>query len=472
MSLIAGTRLGPYEIIAPIGAGGMGEVYRARDTRLARDVAIKVLPARLLENAEARTRFEREAKAVAALSHPNSLAIHDFGEHEGAAYAVTELLEGETLAERLQAGPLPVRRALELAGQMADGLAAAHEKGIIHRDLKPANLFLTTDGRLKILDFGLARVGLAENDRTQTIALGESTEPGTVLGTVHYMSPEQVRAGVVDHRSDIFSFGIVFYEMLTGKRPFQADSAVETMNAILREEPPDSSGVNTGVPLGVDRILRRCLEKKPEMRFQSARDLAFALGNTGDSSSRSLPPGELAGVARPTAGAAARLRQAFMGLALLIAGGALGAFMAGRLRPAAVIQPVKITRLTHSGHDWNPSASPDGRMLAFTSRRDGRTRIWLRQMKGGMEVPRLLVRAQETASAVTARTAKAPKASRANRRNHAGIGRGDEWEFMNEAGLEEGEAIRETTPGNGRLGKKPNRTGLVLNGCSYPARMR
>jgi len=384
MGLIAGTRLGPYEIVSPLGAGGMGEVYRARDTRLGRDVAIKVLPARMLADGDARMRFEQEARAVAALSHPNILAIHDFGEHEGAAYAVTELLEGETLAQRLASGPLPVRKALELAGEMAEGLAAAHEKGIVHRDLKPANVFLTTDGRLKILDFGLAKTGPSASTGSQTIDLTPSTEPGTVLGTIHYMSPEQVRAGVVDHRSDIFSFGTVLYQMLTGKQPFSAGSAVETMSAILREDPKDTSSLNMAITPSVDRILQRCLEKKPEQRFQSARDLAFALGNTGESSSSRtgvVPP------ALASRRGAPRLRPILGGLGLLMIGGVIGALLAGRMRGPAAFEPVKITPLTHSGHDWSPSASPDGRTLAFCSNRDGHSRIWLREMKGGNEVP-------------------------------------------------------------------------------------
>ena len=386
MGLTPGSRLGPYEVMTVLGAGGMGEVYRARDARLGRDVAIKVLPARFLVDAEARARFEREARAVAALSHPNILAIHDVGEHDGAAYAVTELLDGETLAERLASGPLPVRKALDLARQMADGLAAAHDKGIVHRDLKPGNIFLTRDGRLKILDFGLAKSAPRQGEGTQTLALATSTEPGTVLGTVHYMSPEQVRAGDVDHRSDIFSFGCVLYQMLTASQPFTADSAVETMNAILREEPRDTVSVNPSVPPSVDRIVQRCLEKKPEQRFQSARDLAFALGNTGDSSSSrtSLSPPEAA--AAPAA-ARARLRPLLAAAGLLLLGGLVGALLASRMRSAAAFEPVKITPLTHSGHDWAPSASPDGRMLAFASSRDGKTRIWLREMKGGNEVP-------------------------------------------------------------------------------------
>jgi TolB-like protein/tetratricopeptide (TPR) repeat protein len=279
MTLSTGSRLGAYEIIAPLGAGGMGEVYRARDTKLDRDVALKVLPTHLARDPEALERFEREAKAVAALSHPNILSIFDFGRDGDVAFAVTELLEGETLRARLAAGPLPARKAAEYARGMAQGLAAAHEKGIVHRDLKPENVFVTRDGRVKLLDFGLARVlepspGSGSGSVAPTLGL---TEPGMVLGTVGYMSPEQVRGGRLDSRSDIFSFGTVFYEMLTGRRAFQRDSSVETMTAILRDEPPELSGGSGPLPPEMLEIVAHCLEKGPEERFQSARDLAFAL---------------------------------------------------------------------------------------------------------------------------------------------------------------------------------------------------
>jgi TolB-like protein/Tfp pilus assembly protein PilF len=280
MTLSAGTRLGPYEIVAPLGVGGMGEVYRARDRRLDRDVAIKVLPERLASDSHALARFEREAKAVAALSHPNILAIHDFGTHEGVSYAVTELLEGRTLREHLESGTVAPRKAVEYALQIAQGLAAAHEKGIVHRDLKPENVFITRGGHVKILDFGLAKAVDSATLETATRAptMAGATEPGVILGTVGYMSPEQVRGGPVDHRSDVFSFGTVLYEVLTGRRAFRADSAVETMNAILTEEPLDLTGAEgAGAPAGLARIVRRCLEKEPAHRFQNARDLGFAI---------------------------------------------------------------------------------------------------------------------------------------------------------------------------------------------------
>jgi serine/threonine protein kinase/tetratricopeptide (TPR) repeat protein len=280
VTLSAGNRLGPYEILAPLGAGGMGEVYRARDTRLDRDVAIKVLPESLASDRHALDRFEREARAVATLSHPNVLAIYDFETHDGVRYVVTELLEGSTLRGHLESGTVSPRKAIEYAMQIAQGLAAAHEKGIVHRDLKPENVFVTRSGHVKILDFGLARtlVAAAGENASTAGTLAEATEPGTILGTVGYMSPEQVRGALADARSDIFSFGTVFYEMLTGRRAFRADSAVETMSAILTEEPPEFSDSGArAIPTGIERIVRRCLEKSPLERFQNARDLGFAI---------------------------------------------------------------------------------------------------------------------------------------------------------------------------------------------------
>jgi len=276
MTLVTGTRLGSYEILAPLGAGGMGEVYRARDTKLDREVAIKVLPESVAADPNALARFESEAKAVAALSHSNILAIFDFGRHEGVAYAVMELLQGETLRSRIGSGPLPLRRAVEFALQIAKGLSAAHDKGIVHRDLKPENLFVTSEGTIKILDFGLAK--RAERARDENGTSGptreQRTEPGTVMGTVTYMSPEQVRGEAVDHRSDVFSFGSVFYEMLTERKAFMRSSAAETMAAVLGAEPPEMGGA---IPSAVADVVRHCLEKKAERRFQSARDLVFTL---------------------------------------------------------------------------------------------------------------------------------------------------------------------------------------------------
>ncbi len=279
MNLTSGTKLGPYEIVSLLGAGGMGEVYRSRDSRLRREVAIKVLPQELSLDSDRMRRFEQEALATAALNHPNILAVFDIGTSDGSPYVVSELLEGETLRERLRSGSIPVRKTLDYALQIAHGLAAAHEKGIIHRDLKPENLFLTKDGRVKILDFGLAKLTQADpgsHTSMATVTHG-ATEAGVVLGTAGYMSPEQVRGMVLDPRSDIFSFGAILYEMLSGKRAFHGDTPADTMSSILKEEPPELSETNRNVPPALERIVHHCLEKNPESRFHSASDIAFDL---------------------------------------------------------------------------------------------------------------------------------------------------------------------------------------------------
>ncbi|HEV2398677.1 MAG TPA: protein kinase [Candidatus Sulfotelmatobacter sp.] len=274
MTLAPGTKLGQYEIVSPLGAGSMGEVYRARDTRLDREVAIKVLPKLVSEDPDRLLRFEYEAKAAASLSHPNILAVYQMGTYLGMPYLVSELLEGRTLTETIRRSPLPPRKAIDYGIQIARGLAAAHEKGIVHRDLKPDNLFLTKDGRIKILDFGLAKlIPLKESPAiAPTITL-----PGIALGTIGYMSPEQVRGLAVDHRTDIFAFGAILCEMLMGKRAFERPTSADTMSAILNEEPPSISQMTPEITSGLERVVRRCLEKHPEQRFQSASDLAFAL---------------------------------------------------------------------------------------------------------------------------------------------------------------------------------------------------
>ena len=282
MLLAAGTTLGPYQIESSLGSGGMGEVYRARDTRLNRAVAVKVLPTAFATDPDRRLRFEREAQAVATLSHPNILAIFDYGVDNGVAYAVTELLEGETLRARLAAGPVPARKAIEYAVQIARGLAAAHEKQFVHRDLKPENVFILGDGQVKILDFGLARQATdSASGASETVAA--LTDPGTVMGTVGYMAPEQVKGGAVDARTDLFAFGAVLYETLTGRRAFQRDTAAETMTAILREDPPAMTAARMDLSPALDRIVHHCLEKNPAERFQTARDVAFALENLSGS---------------------------------------------------------------------------------------------------------------------------------------------------------------------------------------------
>ncbi len=290
--LSRGQRLGRYEVLGPLGAGGMGEVYRARDDELEREVAVKVLPERVAGDPLRLERFQREARAVARLSHPNILEIHDFGSDDGISYAVTELLEGETLREQMLAGPMPWSRAREIATAVADGLAAAHDKGVIHRDLKPENIFIISDGRVKVLDFGLARVQeeLATEAETGTLTPA-GTQQGTVLGTVGYMAPEQVKGQVADARSDIFALGCVLYEMLSGQRAFLRDSPIETMAAILKDDPPPFAASGVSLSPELANTIQRCLEKRPERRFQSAADLAFALrALTSDSdASRSVP---------------------------------------------------------------------------------------------------------------------------------------------------------------------------------------
>src|SRR5919198_251506 len=279
MIIAAGTRLGRYEIRSKLGEGGMGEVYLARDPKLGRDVAIKVLPASLSADAERLARFEQEACAAGSLDHPNVLAVHDVGTENGSPYVVSELLEGETLREKSSGAPLPQRKALDYALQIARGLSAAHERGIVHRDLKPENVFVCTDGRAKILDFGLAKLTQADGERAQTGVPTRrvDTDPGAVMGSAGYMAPEQVRGQKVDHRADIFSFGCILYEMLTGRRAFRGESAVDTLSAILKEDPPGLSETNKNISPALERLVLHCLEKNPSARFQSANDLAFAL---------------------------------------------------------------------------------------------------------------------------------------------------------------------------------------------------
>jgi dipeptidyl aminopeptidase/acylaminoacyl peptidase len=375
VTLGAGTKLGPYEILAPLGAGGMGEVYRARDARLKRDVAIKVLPVSYSNDPDRLRRFELEAQSAGALNHPNITAVYDFGSHEGAPYVVTELLEGETLRTVVSGGKVPPRRAIDYALQIAHGLAAAHEKGIVHRDLKPENLFVLNDGRVKILDFGLAKLTQSEAADSAASSLPTETggtEPGMVLGTLGYMSPEQVKGRPADARSDIFSFGAILYEMLSGHRAFRADSAAETMSAILREEPPDLSTTNQSVPPGLDRIVRHCLEKSPERRFHSAHDLAFDLESL---STVSAAPGTAVPASRGR-----RARGALLaGGAALLAVVALAAFFAGRAaRPASGSARVRFKPLTYRSLPiFRALFAPDGRTVVFSQAAEGnRTEVF------------------------------------------------------------------------------------------------
>jgi Tol biopolymer transport system component len=366
MALTSGTKLGPYEIVAPLGAGGMGEVYRARDTRLERTVAIKILPAAFSSDADRLQRFEHEARVLSSLNHPNLLAIHDVGAQDGVHYLVSEFLEGQTLREKMSAGLLPQRKVTEYALEIAKGLAAAHEKGIVHRDLKPENVFVTKDGRLKILDFGLAKQSFAASENTATFAewTGEGarphTTPGMVMGTVGYMSPEQVRGQAVDHRSDIFSFGAILYEMISGKRAFKGASGVETMNAILKEDPPELSESSLRASPGLERIVRHCLEKEPSMRFQSARDLAFDLESLSSVTSASTA----VAVSRWTR--VGRLRKSLLAAFPVLLFAVAAAFWGGRfVVPAA--NPV-FTRLTfRGGHVAAARFAPDGQTIVYSA---------------------------------------------------------------------------------------------------------
>jgi Tol biopolymer transport system component len=363
MSLASGTRLGPYEIVAPLGAGGMGEVYRAHDSRLGREVAVKVLPAGFSVDHERLRRFEQEARAAGALNHPNILGVYDIGTHDGAPYVVSELLDGETLRARIADSPLPQRKAVDYATQIAKGLAAAHERGIVHRDLKPDNLFVTRDGRVKILDFGLAKMtdSQAAESETRFANAAPQTTAGTTLGTVGYMSPEQVRGQKVDHRSDIFSFGVVLYEMLTGRRAFQGDSAVETMNAILKEDPKPAGNGGPPLPPGLDRIVLHCLEKSPEERFQSARDVAFDIE-------------ALSGTSSQTAVAAAGARRSWLrpaAAAVLAAVAGAGLFVGGRSTASAPKSPVFEPLTFRRGNITLGRFAPDGRTVVYAASWEG-----------------------------------------------------------------------------------------------------
>jgi eukaryotic-like serine/threonine-protein kinase len=358
MTLISGTKLGPYEIGPLLGVGGMGEVYRARDSRLAREVALKILPDSFTTDQDRLRRFEQETHAVAALNHPNILAIHDVGHYNGTPYLVSELLEGKSLRAALEHGAMSQRKMIEYGVQIAQGLAAAHEKGVVHRDLKPENLFITRDDRVKILDFGLAKLATSTpvDGATYTSA---QTSAGTVMGTASYMAPEQVRGEPADPRTDIFALGAVLFEMLTGQRAFARDTAAETMTAVLKEDPPELTAPHHPISPSVDRIVRRCLEKDPEQRFQSARDLSFALSALSGSDSTS---GVRAAIkpAKPTP-----VLWIAVPLALIV-GAAVTWFLARR--PAAAQTPLQFAILVdREGEVSHMALSANGKMLAFVS---------------------------------------------------------------------------------------------------------
>ncbi len=379
MALSPGSMLGPYRVVGLLGAGGMGEVYRARDERLGRDVAIKVLPADAAADSDRLVRFEREARATAALDHPNILAVYDVGRHEGQPYLVTQLLEGRTLRQAIAAGPLPASKAMELGIQIAQGLGAAHDRGIVHRDLKPSNIFLTSDGRAKILDFGLARLALSERTTGSPGERSTATDltlGGVLVGTVGYMAPEQVRGLPADNRSDIFSFGCVLYEMLAGQRAFLKDSAVETMGSILHEDPPRLAANGRSVPRALAAVVQHCVEKLPEDRFQSAHDLALALEAVSTRSGDATP----FVLVRPwrwrwrrwlaIAAGAVAVVLAVVGLSRLVNRDSLPDF-----------EPRQVT--TRPGLESEPALSPLGTDIAFTGHDGTRSDIWVVDVRGG-----------------------------------------------------------------------------------------
>jgi serine/threonine protein kinase len=393
MQFTPGFRIDIYEVIAPVAAGGMGEVYRARDTVLGRDVAIKVLTRAASASPENRARFEREARAVAALSHPNILAIYHFGYQDGIAYAVIEWLKGHTLREELAHGPLPLSRTLDLGGQMALGLAAAHEKGVAHRDFKPENVFVTSDGVVKVLDFGLAKI--ASDSRPEVtaepVASDATTRAGMLMGTVGYMSPEQVSGFTADFRSDVFSLGIVLFEMLTGQHPFRRESAVETLSATVKDAPPPVTALEPGVPIPLERIVMRCLEKSPAERFQSARDLAFAL------SALATPTGALPATRTALSGAAMTNRAWFiMALTVIVGLWCAAVMWSGSWRPAlprSTPSLVSFTIVPPAGTVLaNVPAkmlaiSPNGDRIAFAVTRAGHRELWVRDVASTQAAP-------------------------------------------------------------------------------------
>ena len=381
MSLEPSSRLGSYEILGKLGEGGMGVVYRARDLKLQRDVAIKILPAGVSSDPDRRARFENEARAIAALSHANVLAVHEFGAHEGRLFVVMELLDGQSLRDLLAPGPLPVRKAIDIAIQMARGLSAAHQKNLIHRDLKPENVFVLPDGQVKILDFGLARHAQrpATTDAAETVAV---TDPGTVLGTVGYMAPEQVRGGTIDARADLFALGAVMFEMLAGRRAFQRDTNAETLTAILREEPPDLTAARAEIPPALDRIVQHALEKEPQARFQSASDIVFALTSLSGSSASVSGAVPAAGAVTP-----ARSERSLMAVAGWLTALTLGAAVVwlaiGRGGSVSPEQWTQFAQLTDAaGEEKDAVISPDGSSFAFISAERGSWDIYVQRVGG------------------------------------------------------------------------------------------
>ena len=390
MHLTPGTRLGPYEVVSPLGAGGMGEVYRARDTRLGRDVAIKVLPQHLSANPEVRMRFEREARTVSSLKHPHICMLYDLGREGETDYLVMELVDGETLASRLARGALPTPEVLRLGSQIADALERAHRAGVVHRDLKPGNVMVTKDGA-KLMDFGLARgTGLGGDPKSgssptsllhsPTVAQPLTAE-GTLVGTFQYMAPEQLEGKEADSRSDIWALGCVLYEMATGTRAFDGASQASLISAIMSSQPPPASQVTRLSPATLDHIITQCLAKDPDERLQNAHDVRLWLDMLRDGSGAWAPS-----VGTGTARATSRLPWPVMVLGGLVLGTALGFALARWLSPTQDVEPPRVSTLVHSGADQQPAASPDGNTIAFTSARTGTSQIWIKELVSGDEV--------------------------------------------------------------------------------------
>jgi serine/threonine protein kinase/Tol biopolymer transport system component len=391
MPIAPGTQLGRYEVRSKIGEGGMGEVYLARDPKIGRDVAIKVLPATFSADAERLARFEQEACAAGSLNHPNVLVVYDVGAEDGSPYVVSELLAGETLREKLSGAQLPQRRAIDYAQQIARGLAAAHERGIVHRDLKPENVFITVDGRAKILDFGLAKLthGEASGAQTEIPTRRVDTDPGAVMGTVGYMAPEQVRGQKVDHRADIFSFGCVLYEMLAGRRAFRGESAMDTLSAILKQDPPDLSESNRNVSPALERLVLHCLEKNPAARFHSASDLAFTLDSLSTASGATTnTPAPTTETDQSVIATHARERRKWLpwivAALFLVAAVVLAILFATRLSPAqAAARPVRLSLKTpdKAAFPAHVTVSPDGARVVFTAdTAEGKRLLWVRPL--------------------------------------------------------------------------------------------
>jgi serine/threonine protein kinase len=380
MALRSGTRLGPYEIQSPLGAGGMGEVYLARQSSLDRQVAIKVLASSLASDPERMRRFEREACAASALNHPNIISIYDVGRENTTTYIAMEFVDGRTLRALMELAPLTIKKALQIATQIADGLAKAHTAGIVHRDLKPENIMVTRDGFVKILDFGLAKLMPGLESSSQATIVTVDSQPGAVVGTAPYMSPEQARGATVDYRSDIFSLGSILYEMLTCKKPFKGESTVQTLTAIIEDDPLSLAEANPKAPMPLRWVVERCLAKDPEERYNSTLDLARDLKSIRDHLSSTTTSGSLTAVPSATTNP-----KWVTTAALVLLGMILGAVLILWLRPSPRMSAISLHPLTFSGNDFMPSVSPDGKTVAFVSGRDGPYRIWLKQLEGGGE---------------------------------------------------------------------------------------